>query len=87
MQKALHIEAGMGHEGIVKLLLEKCAKVNPQGECHPLLQAAAFGGHEGIVKLPLEKGAEVNAQEDLLGMSCKQLHLGVISCCWRKVQK
>jgi ankyrin repeat protein len=55
---ALQAAAGGGHEGIVKLLLEKDADVNAQGGSYGnALQEAAAGGHEGIVKLLRENGA------------------------------
>jgi ankyrin repeat protein len=53
---ALQAAAARGHEGIVKLLLEKDA--DAQGRYYGnALQAAAAGGHEGIVKLLRENGA------------------------------
>jgi ankyrin repeat protein len=48
---------------IVKLLLEKGADVNPQGEYSDTpLRSACFGGHIDIIKLLLEKGADVNVR-------------------------
>ncbi|KAK7409434.1 hypothetical protein QQX98_008395 [Neonectria punicea] len=54
--------AESGHEGIVKLLLEKGANVEAKDDYGwtPLLWAAE-NGHEGIVKLLLEKGADIEA--------------------------
>jgi ankyrin repeat protein len=52
-----------GHEAIAKLLIEKGADVNAQGEEYGnALQAASNGGHEAIAMLLIEKGADVNAQ-------------------------
>ncbi|KAG6916632.1 hypothetical protein DXG01_006052 [Tephrocybe rancida] len=59
---------GGGHEGIVRLLLEKEADVNAHGGYYGnALQAASSEGHEGIVRLLLEKEADVNAQGGLYG--------------------
>jgi ankyrin repeat protein len=60
---ALMWAAGLGHERVVQILLEKGAEVNAQGgEYGNALQAASRYGHEKVVQILLEKGAEVNAQ-------------------------
>ncbi|KAH7117332.1 hypothetical protein EDB81DRAFT_243041 [Dactylonectria macrodidyma] len=54
-----------GHRAVVKLLLEKGAKIEAKDSGHgrtPLLWAAV-NGHEDIVKLLLEKGADVEAKD------------------------
>jgi hypothetical protein len=48
-----------GHEGVVKLLVEKVVVVDSKDESGQTpLSWAAENGHEGVVKLLLEKGAE-----------------------------
>jgi ankyrin repeat protein len=52
-----------GHEAVVKLLLDKGAKVNAQGGRYGnALQAASEGGHEAVVKLLLNKSAHSNVK-------------------------
>ena len=47
---------------MVRLLLDKGAKVNAQGGCYSnALQAASSKGHKAVVRLLLDKGAEVDA--------------------------
>jgi tetratricopeptide (TPR) repeat protein len=59
----LFMAAERGYERVVKLLIDKGAKINAQdGFCGNALQAASTGGHEQVVKLLLDKGAKVNAQ-------------------------
>jgi ankyrin repeat protein len=54
---------GVGHEEVVRLLLDKGAEVNAQGGRYGnALQAASLGGHGAIVKTLLNKSADVNAQ-------------------------
>jgi ankyrin repeat protein len=58
----------VGHEAVVRLLLDKGADVNAQGGVyHNALQAASERGHEAVVRLLLNKGADVNAQGGSLG--------------------
>ncbi|KAG8798956.1 hypothetical protein FRC18_008497 [Serendipita sp. 400] len=53
----------MGHEKIVRLLLENGADVNKQGgEYGNALYAASIRGREQIVRILLDNGADVNAQ-------------------------
>ncbi|KFY42803.1 hypothetical protein V494_02233 [Pseudogymnoascus sp. VKM F-4513 (FW-928)] len=57
--------AGMGHEAVVQLLLDKGAEVDTKdGEYGqtPLSQAAG-SGHEVVVRLLLDKGAEVDIKD------------------------
>ena len=58
-----------GNEAIVKLLLEKGAEVNAEGDSglRNALSSASFNGNEVIVKLLLEKGAEVSAEGGYYG--------------------
>ena len=52
-----------GHFNIVKLLLERGAKVNKQnGSGETALMWASLGHHD-VVKLLLERGAKVNKQD------------------------
>jgi ankyrin repeat protein len=54
----------LGHELLVKLLLEKGAKLETQGEDGRTPLSWAVGqGHEAVVKLLLEKGAKLEAQD------------------------
>ena len=57
--------AESGHEGVVKLLLDR-KEVNPDSRgyrCRTPLSCAAVGGHEGIVKLLLDR-KEVNPNSE-----------------------
>ncbi|TAQ90799.1 hypothetical protein B7494_g866 [Chlorociboria aeruginascens] len=57
--------ASNGHEAVVKLLLEKGAKLgarNKRGQT--LLWYAIDNGHEAVVELLLEKGAEINIKDN-----------------------
>lgn len=57
---ALQAASYRGHEAVVRLLLDKGAKVNTQsGYYGNALQAASSGGHETIVRLLLNKGAVI----------------------------
>jgi ankyrin repeat protein len=58
----------VGHEEVVRLLLDKGADVNVHGgACGNALHAASEGGHEAVVKMLLEKGADVNAEGGYYG--------------------
>ena len=64
-QSSLPKAAANGHVAVVKLLVEKGAKLEAKDERNgltPLLWAAA-NGHEAVVKLLLEKGAELEAKD------------------------
>ncbi|KAI1325310.1 hypothetical protein F5Y16DRAFT_401470 [Xylariaceae sp. FL0255] len=52
----------MGHEAVVKLLLEKGSQIEAQDSknCSPL-QLACYRGHERIARALVEKGANVNS--------------------------
>ena len=55
-----------GLHGLVKVLLDNGADVNPQGRGYRnALQAASSGGHEVVVRLLLEHGADANVQGGL----------------------
>ena len=61
----LCVAAEMGHEEIVKLLLEEGIDVDAQGgEYGNALQAASCGGHKQIVKLVLQKGADTTKRSN-----------------------
>lgn len=60
---ALQAASSMGHEDIVRLLLEKGASVNTRGGKYGnALQTASYMGHETIVRILIKNGADVNAQ-------------------------
>ncbi|KAJ5521105.1 hypothetical protein N7463_001558 [Penicillium fimorum] len=55
--------AGIGDEGVVRLLLENAAELNARGGKYGnALRAASSEGHERVVQMLLDNGAEVNAQ-------------------------
>ena len=59
----LHLDAHMGLETVVQVLLEKGANVDAEtGEGETALQLSAAKGHEVIAKLLLDKGSDVNAK-------------------------
>ncbi len=58
---ALMVACLNGHLGIVKLLAEHGAEINPSGWTP--LAYAAFGGNPAVVRFLLEKGADKNAVE------------------------
>jgi ankyrin repeat protein len=58
----------MGHEAVVRLLLEKGADVNAQGRYYgTALYAASWMGHEALARLLREKGAETDTQRGEFG--------------------
>lgn len=60
---ALQAASYMGHEDIVRLLLEKGAQVNAEGGKYGCaLQAASYMGHKTVLEVLLEEGANVNAK-------------------------
>ena len=82
-QTALSWAADRGHQGVVKLLLEKGAAVdlkNSDGET--ALCLAAYGGHEAVVKMLLEKGAAVDLNnsdgETALSLAAGRGHEAVV---------
>jgi ankyrin repeat protein len=63
MPSSMNTLRHVGHEAIVKLLLDKGANVNAQGgNFGSALQAASFEGHEAEVKLLLDRGAVAQEQ-------------------------
>ncbi|KAL9096722.1 MAG: hypothetical protein Q9165_001210 [Trypethelium subeluteriae] len=68
---ALQAASRQGYIEIVKLLLDRGADVNAQGNYSNALQAASGGGYIEIVKLLLDRGADVNAQEGYHGNALK----------------
>ena len=78
---ALQVASDLGHEDIVKILLEKGADVNATGGAsrsnESALQLASEHGYVNVVKMLLEKGADVNAtgEDDWSSHSALQLAL------------
>ena len=63
-QTPLYLAAELGHQRIVKLLLDKGAEVNAQGGKYGnALQAAVAGNHTAIVELLLNNGADVSRHD------------------------
>ncbi|KAM4054568.1 ankyrin repeats (3 copies) domain-containing protein [Hirsutella rhossiliensis] len=58
----LYHAARIGHEAVVRLLLDKGASVEVQGQSMAALCWAALNGHESVVRLLLDKGASVEVQ-------------------------
>lgn len=59
---ALHAASKIGHERIVRMLLNKGADVNAKTLSETALYTASENGHERIVQILLEKGADVDAK-------------------------
>lgn len=59
---ALHFAALKGHESIIRLLLDRGAKVDMQDISYGIspLHIAALEGHEPVVRLLLDRGADVS---------------------------
>ena len=65
---ALGAASYRGHEAIVRLLIDRGAKVNVQGrEYDNALLAASEHGHKVILQLLLDLGAEVSEQRQING--------------------
>src|SRR5438045_170711 len=71
-------------QGMVKLLLEKGAKLETKDEEYGqmLLSWAAEYGHEAVVKLLLEKGAELGCCHGLHRMSMRKLLMSKVQTLW-----
>jgi ankyrin repeat protein len=81
-QMPLMMAAGRGHAGLVRLLLERGAKVNACNRYRETaLLEAASGGHEEVVSILLGCGADPsrsdNANTTALINACFRDHLGV----------
>ncbi len=61
---ALFHAASYGHTAIVKLLIEKGAKVNESPKRTSPLMMAAWRGYTNTVQVLLEAGADINAKDD-----------------------
>ncbi|KAH7463982.1 hypothetical protein FOMA001_g17856 [Fusarium oxysporum f. sp. matthiolae] len=60
----LSVAAGLGYEGVVRLLLEKGAAVESKdSDGRTPLYQAAWSGYETVVRLLLEKGAAVESKD------------------------
>ncbi|KAF8334571.1 ankyrin repeat-containing domain protein [Amanita rubescens] len=72
----IQIAANHGYVDIIKMLLDKGANVNTQGEHFGnALQAAVCGGHLEVIKLLVNEGADVNAQVEKYGSALYQASL------------
>lgn len=61
----LHYAAFSGHEGIVRLLIERKAPLDARApNRQTALMLAARNGHEGVVRLLIEAGADPNITDD-----------------------
>jgi len=73
----LHVAAKLGHEAIVRLLLEHGANIKAKSSLERMaLHLAAENGHEAVVRLLLERGANTEARTKDLNEP-KALHLVV----------
>ena len=65
---ALHVASGgftIGHLDVVKLLIQKGAKVNTGNKYEgTALHVASWAGHLEIVELLIQKGANINAKNE-----------------------
>jgi hypothetical protein len=80
---ALHWAAEEGHEAVTRLLVNRGAEVNAEGNYGDMaLHWAAVRGHEGVVRLLVERGANVNAKVSdgwtALHWAAKGGHEGVV---------
>ncbi|EUC41411.1 hypothetical protein COCMIDRAFT_8874 [Bipolaris oryzae ATCC 44560] len=85
---ALHAASAIGHEAVVKLLLERGAKINIEGAYRSPLHAASARGHEAVVRLLLERGAKINiegAYRSLLYAASEKGHEAVVKLLLDKV--
>jgi hypothetical protein len=61
---SINVASYLGHEGVVKLLLETKADVESKWGGRTPLSWAAFKGHEAVVKLLLKAKADVESRDD-----------------------
>jgi ankyrin repeat protein len=74
---ALYWASKLGHDKSVRMLLNKGADVNTQGERYgSALQVASAGGHAKIVQMLLDRGADVNAQDGEYGSALQAASAG-----------
>ncbi|KAF8214454.1 ankyrin repeat-containing domain protein [Mycena galopus ATCC 62051] len=60
--------ASGGHEGVVRLLINKGANVNtPAGQYGTALVSASYRGYENLVQLLIDNGADLDAQDGEYG--------------------
>ena len=87
-----HFAAMEGHNGVLKLLLEKGFNINIQGVCNftPLIWAAREG-HHSTVKMLGDMGADLNLQTSngmtALMWAANWGHLETVAscCCWELI--